>query len=106
MNAEGEVRFSITDGSGRGVISGAIDKNDLSTVVTYSTSHYDTVTAAGLLETSRQTALGFTSSSRTDGLGRTWESENAEGDIAVVTYDNNGNVLTSRDASRISLTMT
>jgi RHS repeat-associated protein len=105
INPEGEVQVSIQDGAGRTIAQGAYNKDDFAnstyTLVTWSTVIHDTVTPAGLLETKQISALNFVNKSRSDGARRTIEVEDAEGNISTRSFDNNGNVVSSRDANGV-----
>jgi YD repeat-containing protein len=108
VSPEGDISVTVTDGVGRAVISAMLDPTSHDPV-TWSTISHDrisTATSGGFgntLETLRLSALNHAMRSRTDGVGRTIESEDAENEVAWFVYDNAGNPVRSRDANGVGL---
>ncbi|EMI23611.1 YD repeat-containing protein, partial [Rhodopirellula europaea SH398] len=103
INPEGEVRFSISDGVGRSVMSGIVD--DSSDLITWNCSVHDqTESIAGfgtVLASQIVNALGHVSKSLTDAAGRTIQSIDALGKITSYEYDASGNQLKVRDPNGV-----
>ncbi|EMI28555.1 Rhs family protein [Rhodopirellula europaea SH398] len=103
INPEGEVRFSISDGAGRSVMSGMID--DSSDLITWNCNVHDqTESIAGfgtVLASQSVNALGHVRKSLTDAAGRTIQSIDALGEITSYEYDASGNQLKVRDPNGV-----
>ncbi|MCM8539997.1 MAG: PA14 domain-containing protein, partial [Lentisphaeraceae bacterium] len=98
-NPEGEKSVSIMDGSGRTVASGMLSKVDGS-LVTWETITHDNV-VNNFLETKITSAIGFENKARTDGAGRSINTIDAEGNVSSFFYDNNSNLVSSRDVNGV-----
>ncbi|WP_158453518.1 RHS repeat protein, partial [Rhodopirellula europaea] len=103
ISPEGEVRFSISDGAGRSVMSGAID--DSSDLITWNCNVHDqTESIAGygtVLASQSVNALGHVRKSLSDAAGRTIQSIDALGKITSYEYDASGNQLKVRDPNGV-----
>ncbi|MBX2850369.1 MAG: hypothetical protein KTR15_01335, partial [Phycisphaeraceae bacterium] len=106
INPEGEISLSIMDGVGRPVFQAMLDPTTFAPV-TWSTISHDRVSDAiatsygDTLETLSISALEHLNRSFTDGVGRTIETEDAEGEVSYAIYDNNGNAIRTRNANAI-----
>jgi RHS repeat-associated protein len=105
VTPEDEIRVTIADGAGRTVASGWLEQ--AGTAITWGTVQHDAVvTVSGfgdVLETKNYDALDHITRSRTDGAGRTLESEDAENEVSTFEYDGNSNLLASRDPNAVGL---
>ena len=108
INAEHKLSVSISDAAGRGVMSAQIEPYDGTTpnaLITWSCRQHDAVvnvTGFGnCLESRSIDALGNVTKSRSDGAGRTLESEDAGGHVSTASYDAGGNVKQSRDPNGV-----
>ncbi|MBX2850875.1 MAG: hypothetical protein KTR15_03915 [Phycisphaeraceae bacterium] len=109
INAEGEISVTIMDGLGRAVISAMLNPTNFQPVTWSTVSHDRVVTVNGLngqasglaLETLSISALNHLNRSITDGVGRTVQAIDAEGNAALLTYDNNGNAIRTRNANAV-----
>ncbi len=107
INAENEVSFTISDASGRTVMSGKLDNfaGTANSLLTWSCRAHDTVTSvAGFgncLEFRLIDALGKITQTLTDGAGRTLRSIDQLGNATVFTYDAAGNQLSVRDPNNV-----
>ncbi|MCM8529210.1 MAG: PA14 domain-containing protein [Lentisphaeraceae bacterium] len=101
-NPAGEKSVTIKDGTGRKVASGMLSKVD-SSLVSWSTVTYDTL-AGNFLETKTTSALGDENKVHTDGAGRRIKIIDAEGEFTAFEYDNNGNLVYSKDANNVEMT--
>jgi RHS repeat-associated protein len=105
VTPEDEIRVTIQDGAGRTVASGWLEQ--AGGAITWGTVQHDAVvTVSGfgdVLETRAYDALDHITRSRTDGAGRTLESEDAENEVSTFEYDGNSNLLASRDPNAVGL---
>ena len=108
INAEHKLSVSISDAAGRGVMSALIEPYNGTTpnaLITWSCQQYDNVVNVSgfgnCLESRSIDALGNISKRRSDGAGRTLESEDADGHISTAKYDAGGNVKQSRDPNGV-----
>ena len=103
LNPEDEIGVSISDGAGRRVAQGILKQDG--TLLTWSSILHDNIASienfGDVLETSYIDALNHITKSRSDGAGRTLETEDAESHITKRTFDANGNVLKTRDANGV-----
>ena len=132
INPEEEVSVSISDGTGRSVLSGVIESHQTDTglaandPVTWSTVEYDSVvtisgfgaggsTSGDVLETiqRRRTdrtgqpgAVTLVTKSRSDGSGRRSKVRTPRPVSPFLTYDANSNRLTARDPNEVGLDCT
>ena len=105
---EDVLSVSISDGSGRSVMSAQIQGPggaSANALVTWSCTKYDIVTEISgfgdCLETQSIDALGNVTKSIADGSGRVLKSIDAEDNASTAEYDANGNVVESRDANGV-----
>ncbi|MEO1527314.1 MAG: RHS repeat-associated core domain-containing protein [Planctomycetota bacterium] len=100
INAEGEVRFSISDASGRIIMSGMVNRSDNS-LITWSCRALDTTSiVAGygtVLVAEQVNAMGKSRKSLSDALGRRIQGADELGEIVSLTYDAASNQLSVRD---------
>ncbi len=111
INAEDEIQFSISDAAGRTVMSGMLNNyrgsgsTALNTLASWSCSVQDATTNlsgfGNVLVSTSVDALGNSSSSWSDGAGRTLRSIDALGKVTTFTYDNAGNQLSVRDPNSV-----
>jgi RHS repeat-associated protein len=107
INAENEVSFTISDASGRTVMSGKLDNftGTANNLLTWSCQAHDTVTnVAGFgncLESRSIDALGKVTKTLTDGAGRALRSIDQLNNATVFTYDAAGNQLSVRDPNNV-----
>ncbi|MEL6897812.1 MAG: hypothetical protein AAFP90_17070, partial [Planctomycetota bacterium] len=103
ISPTGEIRFSISDSAGRGVMSGILDSSNQ--LVTWNcTVHDETITIDDRTYAVSHSvdALGRQRKSYTDGLGRTFRNVDALGKETLFTHDLSGNQLSVRDPSGVS----
>lgn len=111
INAQDEVSFSISDASGRTVMSGQLDNysGTNNALLSWSCVLHDAtalVTGFGTcLETKTIDALGKTTISLTDGAGRTIRSTDQLSKNTNFTYDAAGNQLTVSDPNSVGQTV-
>ena len=110
INGEEEISFSISDATGRTVMSGQIQSyadTSPNTLIVHSCMTYDAeVNISGwgdVVETKTVDADGEVVKSRTDGAGRTLETEDQDGNVSTMKYDANGNLKESRDANSVGV---
>ncbi len=104
ISPEGEVRYAISDGSGRGVMSGMLKPSDSSLITWNCSVHDETTTISGfgtVLVSKSVNALGKVSQQYSDGAGRTIQSLDALGKITSYEYDAAGNQLKVRDPNGV-----
>ncbi len=104
ISPEGEVRYAISDGAGRGVMSGMLKPSDSSLLSWNCSVHDETTTISGfgtVLVSKSVNALGKVSQQYSDGAGRTIQSLDALGKITSYEYDAAGNQLKVRDPNGV-----
>ncbi|WP_436717721.1 RHS repeat-associated core domain-containing protein [Roseiconus lacunae] len=104
ISPEGEVRFSISDAIGRGVMSGTLDPSDSSLITWNCAVHDETEAISGygtVLVSKSVNALGKSSKQLSDAAGRTIQSVDALGEVTSYTYDASGNRLSVRDPNDV-----
>ncbi len=115
INSEDEVSFSISDATGRTVMSGKLNNykgsgsTAVNTLATWSTQLHDaTASLSGygtVLESKSIDALGYATRSWTDAAGRTMKSFDQLDKATTITYDAGGNQLTVRDPNNVGADM-
>ena len=109
VNPADEISAAISDGAGRTVATGIIDREG--NVITWGTTLHDTlvdidgfgevgsgeVGSGQVVETASISALGNINRSRNDAAGRMIQRVDAEGHVSNYQYDGNGNIIQSRD---------
>lgn len=98
-NPEGEKSVYIMDGAGRKVASGMLSKIDGS-LVSWRTVTHDTV-VNNLLEIKTTSALNNENKVHIDGSGRRIKTFDAAGNFTEFKYDNNSNLVYSKDANDV-----
>ncbi|XZE20554.1 RHS repeat domain-containing protein [Pirellulaceae bacterium SH449] len=115
INSEDEISFSIADAAGRTVMSGKLNNyrgsgpTALNTLATWSCTVHDATTSLSgfgtVLVTTSVDSLGKTTSTWTDGAGRTLRSIDQLGKVTTMTYDPAGNQLSIRDPNNVGADM-
>ena len=110
IDAEERLSVTISDGTGRAVMSAVIEPHhgtNPSSLITWSCTQYDTlstITGVGdCLETWSINALGNVNKTRVDGASRTLEQVDADNNITTAKYDAAGNLIESRNPSGIGI---
>ena len=111
INAEEEISVSISDASGRNVMTAQLEPHDGAnpfSIITHRCMQYGTATiddfggAQGTLsETIHIDAAGNLTKSHVDGAGRTLQTVDAAGNVTKFEYDANSNMLKSRDPNEV-----
>ena len=100
INPEDEISVTLSDGVGRTVATGIITPDGMP--VTWQMTRYDVFDPAHpestdhLVETQQIDALGYTTRTRINGMGRTIEQFDAKGNLTSMKFDANGNLVSSR----------
>ncbi|NRA39136.1 MAG: RHS repeat protein [Planctomycetes bacterium] len=92
-NPENEKSTIVRDGIGRVIMTLDGEGNESRALFDFTSNFYDGV------EQHASDGLGNIIKTRVDGAGRVLQSIDAEGRATLFTYDNNGNLLSSRDAN-------
>jgi RHS repeat-associated protein len=115
VNPEDEIGFKIFDAAGRAIMSGKLNNyrgsgaTTLNTLATWKCAVHDATTSlAGfgtVLVSQDVDALGNTTTTWTDGLGRVLRSIDQLGKVTSMTYDTAGNQLSIRDPNNVGADM-
>ncbi len=115
ISSEDEVTFTISDATGRTVMNGKLNNykgsgpTAVNTLSSWNCTVYDATTSMSgygtVLVTTSVDSLGNTTSTWTDGAGRTLRTIDQLGKATIVTYDANGNRLSVRDPNNVGADM-
>ena len=100
------ISASISDGTGRTVITGLLDPSTTpNPLITWSCQSYDHVVSIGTFGSVEETrsidATGNVSRSRSDGAGRTLQSVDEANQVTQYVYDPQSNVVQTRDPNNV-----